>query len=155
MIDAEQFVRAVEAASHSMYRAALILLHSEADAKDAVCDAIEAAWRRRESIRAVEALPAYLIRCAVNAAHHQLRRLRRIVPLEPLADTLSTSESDPIWFYLSGLKEKYRLPLLLRYGEGMREQEAARVLGVSRGTVSSLISRGLKQLRTAMEEEAR
>ncbi|MDD3411895.1 MAG: sigma-70 family RNA polymerase sigma factor, partial [Eubacteriales bacterium] len=136
------------------YRAALAILSFPADAEDAVSAAVEAAWKHLPGLRNPDALPAYLLRCTVNSARAALRRRKRETPVEDMeAGGPSREAETPVWMYVGQLKEKYRLPLTLRYGEGMREEEIARVLRVPRGTVSSRLSRGLRLLREQLEKE--
>ncbi len=51
---------------------------------------------------------------------------------------------------LAALPEHYQTVLVLRYFEGLRYSDIAKVLGKRIGTVKSLISRGLKRLRSLM-----
>lgn len=150
----ERFVQAVEERGHGMYRVALMMLRSHADAEDAVSDAVEAAWRRLPNVRGMDALPAYLMRCVINACHATLRRRKRETAVDDLAAYLPAAAPEvPVWMYLGGLRDKYRLPLLLRYAEGMADQDIARILRVPRGTVSSRLTRGLRMLRQQIERE--
>ncbi|MBO4297458.1 MAG: hypothetical protein J5998_01565, partial [Clostridia bacterium] len=71
------FAETVREREKSLYRVALLMLRSPADAEDAVCDAVEAAWRRIDRLRDEAALPAYLTACVVNACRGVLRRRRR------------------------------------------------------------------------------
>ena len=103
----QAFISAVRERSHQMYRVAMGFLHSAQDAEDAVSDAVEATWKNLKRIREAEAIPAYLIRCTINAAKIQLRKKKRTEPLEPYQETLAAGESgDPIIHYLSGMKLK-------------------------------------------------
>lgn len=150
----ERFLLAVEARKHAMYRVALMMLRHKADAEDAVSDAVEAAWRRIGAIRDLNALPAYLMRSVINACHAALRKRGRESAVEAPEQYLPpVHEETPVWMYLGNLKERYRLPLMLRYGEGMTNQEIAQILRIPRGTVSSVLSRGLKTLRKQIEME--
>ena len=149
----ETFIEAVRDGSPKMYRVALGFLHSPQDAQDAVSDAIEAAWKNLGRIRRSEAIPAYLIRCTINAARTVLRKRRRLEPLEPYRNTLAAGETgDPIVYYLSGMKERDQLLLILKYQEELRDAEIGSILHMTRGGVSSQISRLLKKLREEMEE---
>ena len=99
------FIRTVRDRKNQMYRIALGYLHSAHDAEDAVSDALETAWARLEHIRSVDALPAYLVRCTINAAKNQLRKRKRTEPLEPYREILAVADSgDPVTGYLSGMK---------------------------------------------------
>jgi RNA polymerase sigma-70 factor (ECF subfamily) len=54
--------------------------------------------------------------------------------------------SDEVQRAIGELKEKFRLPILLKYSEGLSYDEIARVLDCSIGTVSSRLNRGHKML---------
>ena len=54
---------------------------------------------------------------------------------------------------LGALPERYRLPLTLRYLEGMRYGEIGEQLGLTNGTLRGLLARGMKQLREALPRE--
>lgn len=150
----QAFIDAVREAKHRMYRVALGYLHSPQDAEDAVSEAVETTWRKLKHLRNTEALPAYLIRCAINAAKGQLRKKKRTEPLEDWKDTLAVGESgDPITDYLTGMKEKDQLLLVLKYQENLREADIAAILKIPRGTVSSRICTLLRRIREEMEKE--
>ena len=150
----EFFVETVRARRQSLYRIAFHILHAEADAEDAVSAAVENTWRHLARIRTMEAVPAYLMRSVVNAAHDELRRRKRLTSLKPMEDVLEAPEGKKgIGEYVSGLEEKYRLPLLLKFDEELQEKEIAMILHIPRGTVSSRISRALKILREEMSKE--
>ena len=51
---------------------------------------------------------------------------------------------------LSGLDERWRTPLVLRFYAGMPQQELATTLGISQQMVSRRIERGLALLRMRM-----
>ena len=148
------FIDAVQNRRRAMFRVAYSLLRSEMDAEDAVSSAVESTWKHLPRIRRKEALPAYLMRSVINAAHDELRRRKRMVTIEPMGDALRAPDKDPgIADYVSHMDEKYRVPLLLKYDEGMQEREIAVILRLPRGTVSSRIARGLDMIRKEVKKE--
>ncbi len=148
------FIEAVRARRQAMWRVAYNILHSDADAEDAVSCAVESVWKHLPRIRTKEALPAYLMRSVINAAHDELRKRRHTTPIEPLENVLVAPKAERgIADYLTALDEKYRLPLLLKFDEEMQEKEIAAVLHLPRGTVSSRITRGLDMIRKEMKKE--
>lgn len=147
-----RFVEAVQAHRHRLYRVAYGILHAAADAEDAVSGAVEAVWKRLGSLRSADALPAYLMRATINTARSEWRKRGRVTPVEAVYDSAAQPE-EGVAGYVSHLAEKYRLPLTLKFGEGMSEQEIAVILRLPRGTVSSRISRGLAMLRKDLTEE--
>lgn len=146
------FVETVQVRRQAMYRVAYGILRSAADAEDAVSAAVEAVWRRLNSLRSADALPAYLMRATINTARSELRKRCRVIPVEDVYDSAAPQDGD-VAGYISHMAEKYRLPLMLKFGEGMNEREIAAVLRLPRGTVSSRISRGLTMLRKDLTEE--
>ena len=137
-----------------MYRVAMSYLHTGADAEDAVSAAVEAAWTHFWKLRNPDALGPYLIRCVINASKNELRRRKRLVPLDSVQESLITDRTGDLLFeYICGLEDKYRIPLILRMQERMTEKEIAEVLRVPRGTVSTRISRTLNELRKQMAKE--
>ena len=153
--DKEQaFIDAVRDRRHQLYRIALGFLRSPQDAEDAVSDAVEATWKTLKHIRSEEAIPAYLIRCTINAAKGALRKRKQTEPLETYENTLAVGESgDPVTDYLSGMKEKDQLLLVLKFQENLRETDIASVLHIPRGTVSSRINTLLGRIREQMSKE--
>ena len=137
-----------------MYRVAMSYLHTGADAEDAVSAAVEAAWTHFWKLRNPDALGPYLIRCVINASKNELRRRKRLVPLDSVQESLITDKTGDLLFeYICGLEDKYRIPLILKMQERMTEKEIAEVLRVPRGTVSTRISRALNDLRKQMAKE--
>ena len=148
------FLEAVRENRDRMFRIAMSLLHVPADAEDAVSAAVEATWKHLHGIRNPEALSSYLVRSAVNAAKDELRRRKRTVPMEIVEQTAAAeNRDDPLFLYVCGLEDKYRLPLILRMQERMTEKEIAAALRIPRGTVSSRIRSALKILKEQMEKE--
>ena len=144
------FVDAVQATRERMYRVARMMLHTDADAEDAVSTATMIAWKQ------LPRLPAYLTRCTVNAARAALRRRKRetLMDAAHLPERPAQSGKDtPMWMHLQRLPEKYRLPLALRYGEDLSLKDTAEILRIPCGTVSSRASRGLAMLRKELEKE--
>lgn len=148
------FVETVRQKRRMMYHIALGLLRSDADAEDAVSQAVEAAWRHLPRLRHMEALPVYLVKSAINAAKDELRRRKKAGLSEDALDTVAApQQGSPITHYVSSLPEKYRIPVLMKFGEDMTEKEIAAVLRLPRGTVSSRISRALTILREEIRKE--
>ena len=148
------FIDTVRERRQAMWRVAWSILRAAADAEDAVSSAVESTWKHLPRIRTKEALPGYLMRSVINAAHDELRRRKRNVSVEPLENVLEAPEEDRgIADYVAQMDEKYRLPILLKFDEGMQEKEIAAALRIPRGTVSSRIARGLEMIRKDMKKE--
>ena len=95
---------------------------------------------------------AYLRTAVVNGARSELRKrevrrriARRIRPAE------APGERDYLLDALDQLGERRRTALVLRYYADMSEQQIAQAMGVRPGTVKSLVSRGLADLRQTVK----
>ena len=138
------------------YRLALSILHQREDAMDAVQQAIEKAWNASARIRSGEE-KAYITRIVINECRNIQRHRMRVVPgaedftdIQSAVDPPDTDLADAI----SGLPEKLRLPLLLRYMEGYSEKEVAETLRISVPALKSRLFKARSMLKEFMMEEA-
>ena len=101
----------------------------------------------------------WLYRLVVNACLDERRRRRRLLPWGETAAMRNPSEKKPqekqyarleiaeaVREAIGELKPKFRLPILLKYIEGLSYEEIASVMGCSKGTVASRLNRGHSQL---------
>src|SRR4030095_8037979 len=101
----------------------------------------------------------WLYRLVVNASLDERRRRRRLLPWGDGASMSNASERKPqeklyarlevaeaVRAAIGELKPKFRLPILLKYVEGLSYEEIASVMGCSKGTVASRLNRGHSQL---------
>jgi RNA polymerase sigma-70 factor (ECF subfamily) len=72
---------------------------------------------------------------------------RRTVSLEAAPEPSSPPPDLTLALALQALPDKLRLPLVLRYAEGMDEAEIAKILRLPNSTVRGRISRAKQQLR--------
>lgn len=106
----------------------------------------------------------WLYRMTVNACVDEARKNRRLLGFadwfsskEPAAtnspdEKIRTREIvTEVQTVLASLKPKFRLPLVLKYVEGLSYQEIADVLECSIGTVSSRLNRGHKMIAVRLE----
>lgn len=129
-----------------MIRLAISLVDSPERAEEIVQDSFEktlVAWRR------LDRPGAYLRSAVVNGCRSELRRRRvaRRAP-QPSGEDRSANPTDAYLLdALARLTPRRRIALTLRYYADLPEAEIADVMGARRGTVKSLISRGLADLR--------
>jgi RNA polymerase sigma-70 factor, ECF subfamily len=102
----------------------------------------------------------WLYRLVVNACLDERRRSKRWLPwseTEGLAMNNPSERKQEKQFArlevteavreaIGELKPKFRLPILLKYIEGLSYEEIATVMGCSKGTVASRLNRGHSQL---------
>ena len=66
--------------------------------------------------------------------------------IDLIPDDRRTPDEQRLWNAVCGLKEKYRLPVLLYYFDGMPVNEAANMLGINENTLKSRLARARKLL---------
>ncbi|MBT9685201.1 sigma-70 family RNA polymerase sigma factor [Pseudoflavonifractor sp. MCC625] len=151
----ERFGTLVMEHSRSMFRAARAILDSDADAEDAVGEAVLLAWRSFTALRRPEAARAWLLKITVNCARSQRRRQRRVIYMEDLGERSGPWEEpvDTLWDAVGRLPETHRIIVTLFYYEDMTIAQIAQLLHLPQGTVKSRLSRAREKLRILLEEE--
>ena len=139
-------------------RLAFLLTGDRALAEDLVQDAFVRLVGRLRHLREPNAFWTYLRRTIVNLAtsHFRHGRVERAyldrVAAAPAADANDNDELDETMHrVLLGLPQRQRAAIVLRFYEDLSDVQTAAVLGCSPGTVRSLVSRGMKTLREALE----
>lgn len=154
MIDEKRFVSEVTALRDMLYRLSVSYLRSDADAQDAVQQAVESAWRHRGAVNP-EAFRPWLVRIVVNECKTQLRRRKRMWPAEQI-ETAAAQQSAPdlaLADALSRLPEQLRTPLLLHYMEGFSVKEVAKALRMTETAVRTRLFRARNRLREELSDE--
>ena len=159
--DAE-FTAFVAAASAELGRVAWYLTGDAARAEDLLQTTLLRTYLHWSRASRVEAGPmAYARRVMANARTDTWRALRREhlvapadVPDAALASTAdANAERDLLARALATLTPRQRRIVVLRHLVGLPEAEVAAELGVSVGTVKSVSSRGLAQLRAVLADD--
>ena len=149
------FTDTVRRMTPEMYRVAVAILWNDADATDAMQDAILRAWEKRDRLREENKLPAWLMRILVNQCRTALRRRKfRMLPLEAAEGHASPAPPDEgLWEALKSLPEKYRLPIVLHHVEGYDLNAVAAMLRLPPQTVRGRLFYARKKLRDLLQEE--
>lgn len=149
------FTETVRRMTPEMYRVAVAILWNDADATDAMQDAILRAWEKRDRLRDEDKLPAWLMRTLVNRCRTMLRRRKyRALPLDEVAEQSAPMPPDVgLWEALKALPEKYRLPIVLHHVEGYDLNQVAAMLHLSAQTVRGRLFYARKKLRELLQED--
>lgn len=154
----ERFCQAVRRYSGAMYRAARSCTACDADAEDAVGEAVARAWEHWRDLRDPAAVRAWLVKIAVNCAREDYRKRAPEVYTAALEDqTLPapdlSGEGLELWDAVLRLPPDHRTVVTLFYYEDMPLSQIARTLGVAQGTVKSRLSRARESLKRMLREE--
>ena len=163
----------------ALYRTALRMTRSEAEAEDLVQETYIRAFRFRHQFTAGTNLKAWLFRILTNTFINQYRRkaarpdttelddveesilyrhMRDVSPgsasPDPEAELIDNTVSSEVKDALEALPEKFRTTLLLDV-EGFSYKEIAEMLEIPIGTVMSRLHRGRKFLQKRLYDVAR
>jgi RNA polymerase sigma-70 factor (sigma-E family) len=134
--------------------------HDAGDLVQSVLEKIGSRWQT--VVRNADDPLAYTRRAMANAHISQWRRTRRENLVAELPDTTSRTggterysfEDEPIWQALRALPPRQRAVIVLRYYDDLSEQEIAKALGVTPGTVKSQASKAMAALRQRLSPAA-
>lgn len=156
--DAAEFHAFFDAHHRDLSRLAFLLTGDADAADDLAADAFAAAWQQWGRVRKADQPLAYVRRIVVNLAASRIRTLVRERTRAGLLGAMFRDRSDDpdvpavidVRAALRRLPMRKRACVVLRYAFDLSEQETARVLGVSVGTVKSQTSRGVAELEKAL-----
>ena len=155
-MDDRQFTQRALDCQRKLYRVALSMLRCDADAADAIQEAVFKGWLHRGALRDGERFEAWLTRILVNECRNIQRRWKkRGEPLdEARAAALTQPSPDPaLYDALMALPERLRLPVVLHYLEGYPLKEIAAILSIPQTTVKSRLHQGRAALKRALSTE--
>jgi RNA polymerase sigma-70 factor (ECF subfamily) len=153
-----------------LFRMAMAITRSDADARDAVQEACVLAWRELPRLRDRRRFDAWLSQILVNAGRGLLRRQRRVRVREVDVDDASAAppaayatasgadqlaEAEMIRRAFDRLDAETRSLLVLHYVEERPLAEIGRVLGDPVGTIKWRLSKARRALDRALEVERR
>jgi RNA polymerase sigma factor (sigma-70 family) len=158
--DAGAFRLLVEPHLATALRATTVLIGSEADAADAVQDALLAAWRTLHALKNPDAFAGWFRQIVVRGAIRQAKTRRAVVELDLSqpsgAGSLDRSvQRADLARGFAALSLPDRSVLTLRYLWDVSTAEAARILEVPEGTVKSRTHAAIERLRAALAAEER
>jgi len=154
MADRQEYERVALEALPALYRIAMGILRSDADARDAVQQALLKAWEKKENAQEGK-FRWYLTRILINECRNIQRQRMRVFPAEeiPFAPSAESPDYQELYDALYALPEKLRLPLLLKYVQDLSEKEGAQALGIPVTTFKNRLHRGRTALRKALDRE--
>lgn len=156
------FAAALDDLLDPSFALAYALLHDQAEAEDAVQEALLRAWNKRRQFHDRGSGPrSWVLTIVANECRDRLRsrwwHVHRYADLV-LVDAGATSEDRAVFRAdldraLLRLSRQQRATLILFYQLDLSQEEVAQILGVRIGTVKSRINRAVAALREAMREE--
>ncbi len=163
--DHDAFAELAGAAISRLDATAWLLLRDADRATDAVQNALVRAWRDLPTLRDPDRFDAWLRRLVVNACIDEIRRTRRSrldVDVSDISDppfvsdeTSAIADRDQLERAFSRLDPDERAVIVLHHYLDLPLPEVAATLGIPLGTTKSRLYRGLREMRAALDADAR
>jgi RNA polymerase sigma-70 factor (ECF subfamily) len=161
--DVDAFTALVAGRVEPMQRTAMAILGHEADARDAVGEALGSAWRAISGLRDPAAFDGWLTRILVHACRRRLRgrgrsRVRELT-MDAAEGRASTALTDDVLERLAlerafeRLDADARTILVLHHLDGLGLAELAAGLGIPIGTAKSRLFAARRALERALDQE--
>ncbi len=148
----------------TIYRVAYKICRVQVDAEEIAQNVCIKLGRSIQSYGRQAAFSSWLYSVTLNAARDFLRSQKRrdgcaqALPLDDQALLAAPPRQDmgvlrqQIWEKIERLPEKQRMAVILVYGEGLRHEEAAEILGCAVGTIGWHIHQAIARLRDQVKE---
>lgn len=175
--DLTAFEELVAQFERQVYSLSLRLLGDAEEARDATQETFLKVYRSLNGFRGESGLKTWIYRIAINQAMNQQRWWRRrhrdetvsldlrrgesettlgnLLPgktASPEQQAIAAEREQQLMLALNGIKQEYRVALILREIEELSYDEIAATLRISIGTVKSRIARGREELRRKIKD---
>lgn len=157
--DRDAFRVLFEAYKDRVYSIALHYSGDEVAAHDIAQDVFVKLFKAMRRFRGDSSFDTWLYRMVVNACTDAYRRTRKLVPMgdewlsvpdpkrEPMENRVHRAQMQAtVQKAVQRLSPRLRMPVLLRYVQGLSYDEIAQALGCTKGTVASRLNRAHREL---------
>ncbi|MDO4568570.1 MAG: sigma-70 family RNA polymerase sigma factor [Clostridia bacterium] len=150
----DEFATEVAAVRGKLYKTAMLYMGSHTQALDALDEAVYKALRSHRKLRKPEFFSTWITRILINECHNELRRQKRLCPIDALPETaVQEFDSLPLREAIGRLPKDLKDIIILRYFSGFTLVETARMLEIPQGTAATRQRKALRLLRLEFEEE--
>jgi len=153
-LNENEFAAGIQAMRNKLYRTAYLYLGNEADALDAVDEAVYKGLVSLKGLRQQEYFSTWMMRILINECNAEFRRRKHMVTLEELPETAATQfDALPIREAILRLPKELKEPVILRYFSCLSTAETALALKIPQGTAATRLRRALQLLKLELSEE--
>ena len=150
-----EFCERISQYRYQLYITAYTLLRNEADAEDAVCNAILNGYEHLAQLKNPKKFESWMLTITRNEALKLCKKRMDLPGNESIEQLLPPTydNHNELWDIVQTLKEDYRIVIVLFYYNSLSLRDISSVLGISIGTVKSRLNRGRKLLKDALGEQ--
>ena len=148
--DKEAFVDLIESCKQGLYKTAVAMLRNDADAADAIQDAVLKSYENLRSLKKPQFFKTWITKILINQCNRMLKARGNVVPIHEhpeLEYTGQDTSGKAFIELLNKLEEQYRIVLYLFYVEEFSIKEISAILDMNENTVKTRLSRGRGNFR--------
>jgi RNA polymerase sigma-70 factor (ECF subfamily) len=168
--DQNAFATLVRAYQSRVFGLVLMVVRSPTGAEDVTQDAFVRAFKNLHRYDDTRPFYPWLAAIAVRLAHNWLRQHGRTLrregtpidnapaPTEPaaaLSALIAHERSHRVWAMVASLPARERVAVILHYRDGLPVRDIAATLGVTDGTIKTMLFRARRQMRERWSPESR
>lgn len=155
--DNDAFAELIDRNRLTMYKAAKAILSNEEDVADVISETILIAYEKMNQLREDKYFSTWLIRILINQCNAFIKHKVRYIITEQesleMQQTQLSGNDENFYEILEGIDEKYKIIMVLYYGEEFSVKEIGRILGISTNTVKTRLKRGREYVKKNMERD--
>ena len=168
--DRDAFATLVRASQSRLFGLVLMIVRSPAAAEDLTQDAFVRAFRNLHRFDDTRPFYPWLAAIAVRLAHNWLRQHGRTMRREgtpideapapaeapvALSTLIADERSRSMWAMVASLPARERAAVILHYRDGLPVRDIAVALGVTEGTIKTMLFRARRQMRERLTTDLR
>ncbi len=149
--DNDAFVEIINMNRLSMYRVAKSYLKCDEDVADVISEAIITAYEKISQLKESKYFNTWLIRILINKCNYFIKKNKKYIYMEgaelenAVNDKKVYSEKnyaeEQFYALIDDLPEKYKIVLILYYGEEFSIKEISKILDLSENTIKTRLKR--------------
>ena len=151
------FCSQVSMLKNHMYALAIGILKNEADAEDAIQNALLSAYVHLDDLRFLGSVKPWILKILARECYNVINRRQYHVDLNEIPQTAAPTEDldtkNSLWAAVSRLQTSHREVIILYYYEDLSTKEIARILNISQESVRQRLSRARAALRILLDKE--
>ena len=139
---------------NGMYRLSYSILKNEADAQDAVQEAIYNAYKNLETLKDKRKFKSWIYKIVTNTSFEILRNKKNYIDIEQeniAAEKIDIDTNLTLWKAVQGLEQPYRTTITLFYYEDMSIKEISEITGSKVDAIKKQLSRGRDKIKEEID----
>lgn len=158
LTDKETFCEQIRKHEKAMYGLAFSVVKNEADASEAISEAILKAYKNISSLKNETAFKAWILRIVHNTSVELVRKNARIISLDEIELAENSAEENivnnlTLKEAVERLEQPFRTAVILYYYENLSISQISDITGATAVAVKQRLSRARKQLRKLLKED--